>query len=251
MTYTKVYCCDCGNLLSRWAFEAKSKRCVPCDRKFRFKDKTKHPMYGKKLTKQHIRKIVLSRLGKKHSKKTKKVMRLKSTGENSAMYGKHHTLKSKNKIRVAMKGSNNPNYKNGDSYKKAYCECCGKLLGRLAYFNKNTKCVLCYLKRPKFFNTDIELIVKKELTKRRIKFKHPYKVGKHPADFYIQKYNLVIECDGDYWHTKPGAKEKDRKQNAMMRNAGYFVKRLRGSNILNNKINYDKIISRYATLNKG
>ena len=100
-------------------------------------------------------------------------------------------------------------------------------------------------------DTDIELKLKNELLKRKIKFIHPYRIKNHIADFYIPKYNLIIECDGKYWHSKPKDIKRDRKHNIIMRNGGYYVKRLKGNSILKNKVNYDKMFDRYKKLKKG
>lgn len=32
------------------------------------------------------------------------------------------------------------------------------------------------------------------------------------ADIFIPALNLVVECDGEYWHNRPGAWEYDRKR---------------------------------------
>jgi very-short-patch-repair endonuclease len=45
-------------------------------------------------------------------------------------------------------------------------------------------------------------------------------------DFYIPAFNLLIECDGDYWHSKPGVKKRDTRKDAHARKMGYRVERL-------------------------
>ena len=55
-----------------------------------------------------------------------------------------------------------------------------------------------------FLNTKIEIKVGKELTKRRIPYISQYPVDrKFVCDFVIPGFNIVIECDGDYWHANP------------------------------------------------
>jgi very-short-patch-repair endonuclease len=46
------------------------------------------------------------------------------------------------------------------------------------------------------------------------------------ADFLIPSKRIVIECDGTYWHARPGAKEHDAKRDETMRLLGYAVVRL-------------------------
>jgi very-short-patch-repair endonuclease len=273
-----VYCLDCKKLLNQNAYFKKNKRCRSCSQKYRLRNIEKHPMYGKKhtlktrkkiglfhkgkkLSLKHREKLSLSKLGKKnpnygkrYSLEYRKKLSLAKKGKNHPGYGKKRSLKTRKKMSISQKErlknpKNNPAYKDGRTLRKYYCVCCGKKLK--SYTAK--RCTFCYLlnknRRQRLFDTDIELIVKKELLKRKIKFKHPYRIKNHPADFYITKYNLIIECDGAYWHNKPGAKEKDNQQSSMMRNAGYYVKRLKGENILKKRINYNELLEKYKLLN--
>lgn len=45
-------------------------------------------------------------------------------------------------------------------------------------------------------------------------------------DFYVPRFNLLIECDGDYWHSKPKVKTRDARKTAQARKLGYRVERL-------------------------
>ena len=70
-----------------------------------------NPMYGKKRTEEVKQKLRIANLGKKHSKETIKKMRLASLGKNNPMYGKKgkkapmygktHSKKIREKIRIA------------------------------------------------------------------------------------------------------------------------------------------------------
>lgn len=45
------------------------------------------------------------------------------------------------------------------------------------------------------------------------------------ADFYLPKYKLVIYADGDYWHSLSLVKNRDKKQNIILKQNGYQVLR--------------------------
>lgn len=208
----KCFCIDCGVLLGKQAYTHKTKRCRSCSTKKQLSISKNHPMYGKN-----------------HSLKTRKIM-------------------SKIKKELLKNPKNNPAYKDGRSIKNYYCSDCGIKLK--CYKSKRCfRCAAIYRllnnkSKIKFQDTDIELKVKEELQKRKIKFIHPYKIPKYPhmADYYIPKYNLIIECDGLYWHQLPKHIKKDKINNYTMRNKGYRVKRLKGKNILKNKVNYNKLL---------
>ena len=69
-------------------------------------------------------------------------------------------------------------------------------------------------RRVKFFNTKPEKEMKKILKELGIKYVHGYSVWeiehKYVADFYIKKYNMIVEVDGKYWHKFPYGLEIDR-----------------------------------------
>lgn len=51
------------------------------------------------------------------------------------------------------------------------------------------------------------------------------------TDFYLPDFNLVIECDGEFWH-KDVLKDRERDKN--IRKQGYDILRLKGEDIRNN-----------------
>ena len=55
-----------------------------------------------------------------------------------------------------------------------------------------------------FFNTNIEKKIANELIKRKIPFIQQYPLNnKFVCDFAILQFKIIIECDGDYWHSNP------------------------------------------------
>jgi very-short-patch-repair endonuclease len=57
-------------------------------------------------------------------------------------------------------------------------------------------------KYKKFSNTKPELETKDILNKYGIEFEHQKIVNGKIYDFYLPDYNLLIEVDGNYWHSK-------------------------------------------------
>jgi len=79
-------------------------------------------------------------------------------------------------------------------------------------------------------DTKIEVKVREFLETLSIPFmQHKYiediKHG-YQCDFFIDKFNLVIECDGDYWHNYPNYREIDLIRTDEMKSQGYSVIRL-------------------------
>lgn len=55
-------------------------------------------------------------------------------------------------------------------------------------------------------NTNIELILRKELWKKGFRYKLNSKLYGKP-DIVLRKYNIAVFCDGDFWHGKNYLKE--------------------------------------------
>lgn len=77
-----------------------------------------------------------------------------------------------------------------------------------------------------FKDTSIELKIKAELDKRNIFYKKNHPLEKTAnVDFYLPIYNIIIQCDGDYWHNLPKAIEKDKRQDKVLKEKGYIIYR--------------------------
>lgn len=80
--------------------------------------------------------------------------------------------------------------------------------------------------------TSIEKAVYDELKDRGLLFEKQYLVnGKFLVDAYIPSLNLVIECDGDYWHSLDRVIKRDRAKNAYLTKCGYGLARFTETDI--------------------
>lgn len=79
--------------------------------------------------------------------------------------------------------------------------------------------------------TDIELIIDALLESLDIEYEPQKHIGRWVVDFYVPSKLLVIECDGDYWHSKPEVQERDARKDTYLTQQGYNVLRLPGSQI--------------------
>jgi very-short-patch-repair endonuclease/transposase len=80
--------------------------------------------------------------------------------------------------------------------------------------------------------TSIEEAMANELKSRGIKYIEQYNLGnKFALDFFLPDYNIVIECDGDYWHRRPEAIRRDKAKNAYIKACGLSLYRFWESEI--------------------
>ena len=80
--------------------------------------------------------------------------------------------------------------------------------------------------------TTIESMVYQELEQRNVPFARRQVVdGLYEVDAIIMGARIVIECDGEYWHSLPGRPEKDAKRDRYLESRGYLVLRFTESEI--------------------
>ncbi len=103
----------------------------------------------------------------------------------------------------SLKGKNHP------LYGKTWESLLGKKKAdkrRKEYSNRFRKLTIRRLENNEFpfFDTKIEKIMARELLKRKMSFVEQFRIAnKFVCDFAIPSFNIIIECDGDYWHANP------------------------------------------------
>ncbi len=133
-------------------------------------------------------------------------------------------------------GRNNSRWAGGE---KPYdCVICGKEKLFRPYEQRNIEsgkqsptcspqCALALGRRNiKTERTSIEIKMADELGVRGIKYIEQYNLGdKFRLDFLLPEYGIVVECDGDYWHTKPEVAKRDKSKNAYIKACGFSLYR--------------------------
>lgn len=223
--------------------------------------------------------LKLMKKGSKHSKETISLISKNRKGISS-FKGKHHTQETKNKISLIKKSQHiipKTAFKKGfkpwnfgikgsikawNKGKHLSAETKEKISKKLKGIKLNiftrSKMSISQKKRwsnpvekermlrkfaeaLKLYDTEIERITKQELIKRKIKFFDQYYILGSIVDFYLPDYNIVLYCDGDYWHSREEVISRDKYFNKKLEKAGYLVVRFKESDIKNN---INKLISK-------
>jgi len=79
--------------------------------------------------------------------------------------------------------------------------------------------------------TSIERSVAAVLGAVGVEYVPQHSIGRYVVDFFVPSKALVIEADGDYWHSKPSVRARDEKKDAYLRLSGCTVLRLSESAI--------------------
>lgn len=100
-----------------------------------------------------------------------------------------------------------------------------------------------YLNR-RYTSTGPELHFEEWLKSNNIRYIPQYRgVGNmHPYDFFLCDYNLIVEIDGHYWHSKPAQVIKDQKHVDDALHKGYNIVRICTKELKESNWDYTKWI---------
>lgn len=72
--------------------------------------------------------------------------------------------------------------------------------------------------------TQIEALMYRELERRNVPFVRQQVIdGLWIADALVPGAKIVVECDGEYWHSQPEMIKRDQKKDAYLKSRGYRV----------------------------
>ncbi len=133
---------------------------------------------------------------------------------------------------------------------KITCAYCGKEFEVVPSRGERTKycckkhAVLGNLKRfASGERTDIERAMSTALRKNRIAFdEQVIMFDKFMVDFKLADYPIIVQCDGAYWHDRPGVRTRDKGQDAYLVKAGYVVLRFTDRQVLHQMSSCIKLI---------
>lgn len=99
-------------------------------------------------------------------------------------------------------------------------------------------------------NTQPELDFIHWLNANNIKFIQQFrKVGnKHPYDFLLPDFNLLVEIDGSFWHNKPEQIEKDQLQTKQAIEAGFNIVRIDTEQLNKHNGDYSLWLNQYMKI---
>jgi len=82
-----------------------------------------------------------------------------------------------------------------------------------------------------FVVENVSRLVPAMVKRRGFFYFREYQFGRYTADFYLPVHNIVIECDGVYWHASPQVKERDARKDKALELLGITVFRFNEDDI--------------------
>lgn len=195
----------------------------------KFQKGDRHPLYGKHLSDEYKKKISKALCGHFVSEATKKKI-------GFANKGKYPSREVKTKMSEAQKGQKHWRWCEKIEF---ICQVCGKEKYITPSRIKHGKGVCCSkkcvgiwsMKQARKKDTIIERLIENELIKRGIPYtKQVALLGVTLVDFLLPR-DIIIYCDGEYWHNKTNVKHRDANQNFILTFYGYKVFRFTGIEI--------------------
>ncbi len=175
-------------------------------------------------TEEHKRNISKGKMGHIVTLETRG--KLSDIGKGRLAWNKGKPWSKQSKVRMSISAKKRPANRKGEKQTEK-----SKRKIRLARLNQ------VFLGK----NTSIEIKIQNFLRQLNIEFtphkpiiniEHPYQ-----CDVFVPSKNLIIECDGDYWHNYPIGKFMDCVRNEEIREAGYNLLRLWERNINQMELN--------------
>jgi len=79
--------------------------------------------------------------------------------------------------------------------------------------------------------TDIEKKLREGMEIEGMEFEREKPIGRIAVVDFLIKGKLIVQADGDYWHSLPKMIEKDHRQDKILKEMGYVILRFLGSKI--------------------
>lgn len=185
------------------------------------------------------------------SEETKKKISEKLKGKKHPLYGKHHSKEAKRKMSESHKGKypseetrkkwdrkkeKNPNWRGGKI--KIICKVCNKekeikpsAIKKDNFCSSSCRAIWWNIKYMKTHDTYIEISIENELNRQNIPYLKQAPIeGIALVDFLLSN-KIIIQCDGDYWHSRKKNKGKDIAQDTELYFKGYKIFRFTESDI--------------------
>jgi len=164
------------------------------------------------LSESHKAALLKAITGRRSSQKGKQIPKEKRGWKN----GQHQSAETKRVIGEAAKRLwEDPTHRQKISgvMKSLWCE---------PEFREKGLAALANIHGP----TSIEVSAAQALRMQGIEFEEQKVIGPFICDIFVSSMNLDIECDGDYWHSLPNMKKRDRMRDSWFWRNGYRVLRL-------------------------
>ena len=130
--------------------------------------------------------------------------REKNCGEKNPFYGKLHTEEAKERM-----------VENYLKWRKENPE---------EAYQKSLQGAMKSLQSQNRKKTSIEIKVETYLKDNMIDYQYQYATTNYFIyDFFLEKYNCLIEVQGDYWHSSEKKKDIDERKKLDLQNKGYFI----------------------------
>lgn len=79
-----------------------------------------------------------------------------------------------------------------------------------------------------------EKVINEKLEKLDVNFEYNKRILTYYPDFLLKDYDVIIEVDGEQWHSKKERIKHDKKRDKKLEKEGYEIHRIPAKNVLKN-----------------
>lgn len=203
------------------------------------KKKMSQASKGKSKTKEHRNNISKGRKGLHLSEKHKKELSEINKGKHLSEETKHKISEFNKKKHLSEEHKNKIGQANKGEKIRIFCKVCNKekyihpceIKKGQGKFCSRSCAGIWYFKHCNKKDTSIEIAIEKELIKKHMPYMKQVPIeGIALVDFLLSN-RIIIQCDGDYWHSKEINKGRDIAQDIVLHFKGYKVYRFREADI--------------------
>lgn len=204
-----------------------------CSEKIRIKmSKAKkgknHPMYGKHHTEKTKRKMSEATKGKiftkEHCRNISKALKGRKLSEehrkkvSESLKGKHRNFSEEHKRNISESSKGKIL---SEEHKRKISENHIGMKGKKHSKETKMKIVQSLANYWKENLSSIEIAIHKILDSLNIKYRIQFPIKNWLIDIYIPNKNLIIECNGNYWHSFPERIKRDKRLEDYAKENGY------------------------------
>jgi very-short-patch-repair endonuclease len=156
-------------------------------------------------------------LGHKHPEESRAKMSAASVG-NKGFLGHRHTEDTKVKVSASRMGQGLT-----EETKAKIAAAKVDWWGRFTLGERRERTAPAMEASQRANPSSLEKVVCQVLDALGIVYETQLHMGNYYVDMFIRSKDLILECDGNYWHSRPGRAENDRQRDLYLSGLGYRV----------------------------
>ncbi len=183
---------------------------------------------------EHRAKLSQALMGHSVSQETRDKISSANRGHVSPMRGRRHSVESNRRNSEKHKGKTLPDeckrklseVRRSPEYRQRNAENGRAQWQRLSVEERRQWMEMRFGHLSSAQTSSIENMVASAMDECGVVYLRQVRIGPYSADLFLPNSNVVVECDGEYWHSTGRARDRDARRDTFMAQRGHGVVRL-------------------------